>query len=204
MTETILLIILAFILGSIPFGVIIAKLKGIDLKQTGSGNIGATNVLRTMGKGSAVLTLLGDVLKGSIAVLIGKYLSVGPLYEGIIGLSSILGHNFSLFLKFRGGKGVATSIGVLLIYSPKTAILTLIIWLLTALITKYSSLGAIVSFGFLPLNIAIFDYSSSKLIIAVMITLLILIRHTGNIERLLKGTERKIGEKPNETKDNLP
>lgn len=201
MTQPILLIIFAFVLGSIPFGVIIAKLKGVDLKQTGSGNIGATNVLRTMGKGSAVLTLLGDVLKGSIAVLIGKYLAVGPLYEGVIGLSSILGHNFSLFLKFRGGKGVATSIGVLLIYSPKTAILTLIIWLLTALITKYSSLGAIVSFGFLPFNIAIFDYSVSKLIISGMITLLILIRHTDNIKRLLKGTERKIGEKPNETKD---
>lgn len=195
MTKTILLIILAFILGSIPFGVIIAKLKGIDLKQTGSGNIGATNVLRTIGKTSAAMTLLGDVLKGSIAVLIGKYFSVEPLYEGIIGLSSILGHNFSIFLKFRGGKGVATSIGVLLIYSPKTAILTLIIWLLTALITKYSSLGAIVSFGVLPLNIAIFDYSSSKLIIAGMITLMILVRHIGNIERLLKGTERKIGEK---------
>ncbi len=193
-----LLIIISFILGSIPFGVIIAKVRGVDLKKVGSGNIGATNVLRAMGKGYAVITLLGDMLKGAAAVAIGNYLSVGPVYEGVMGLSAILGHNFSLFLGFRGGKGVATSIGVLLIYSPKIAILTLIIWLVMALVTRYSSLGAIVSFGLLPFNIYMFEdpkLKAAKLLIAAMITLLILFRHIENIGRLIKGTERKIGER---------
>jgi len=193
-----LLIIISFILGSIPFGVIIAKVRGVDLKKTGSGNIGATNVLRAMGKSSAVITLLGDMLKGTAAVAIGNYLSVGTVYEGLLGLSAILGHNFSLFLGFRGGKGVATSIGVLLFYSPKVAILTLIIWLVMVLVTRYSSLGAIVSFGLLPLNIYLLEdpqVKAIKLLIAAMITLLILFRHIENIGRLIKGTERKIGER---------
>ncbi|MDP3110780.1 MAG: glycerol-3-phosphate 1-O-acyltransferase PlsY [Thermodesulfovibrionales bacterium] len=190
-----LLIIFSFILGSIPFGVIIAKAKGIDLKKVGSGNIGATNVLRTLGKGPAAMTLLGDMLKGAAAVAIGSYLSVGAAYEGIMGISAILGHNFSLFLGFKGGKGVATSIGVLLIYSPQIAILTLIIWLVVVLMTKHSSLGAIMSFGLLPVNVWLFDYSKVKLITSAVVTILILSRHIGNIERLVKGTESKIGER---------
>lgn len=195
MIKIFLLILFSFILGSIPFGVIIARVKGIDLKKVGSGNIGATNVLRAMGKGSAILTLLGDMLKGAAAVAIGSYLSVGAAYEGAMGISAILGHNFSLFLSFKGGKGVATSIGVLLIYSPKVAILTLMIWLLMALMTKYSSLGAIMSFGVLPINVWLFDYSKVKLSVAAVIALLILARHIGNIERLIKGTERKLGKR---------
>lgn len=195
MMKIALLIPFAFILGSIPFGIIIAKVMGIDLKKIGSGNIGATNVLRALGKCPAALTLLGDILKGTVAVAIGRYLSVGPAYEGIIGLSAILGHNFSLFLGFKGGKGVATSIGVLLIYSPQVAIFTLIIWVMVVLMTRYSSLGAIVAFGLLPVNVFLVDYSEMKLIISAMITLLILLRHIGNIERLIRGTERKIGER---------
>ena len=195
MMKIALLIPFAFILGSIPFGIIIAKVMGIDLKKIGSGNIGATNVLRSLGKGPAALTLLGDILKGTAAVAIGRYLSVGSAYEGIIGLSAILGHNFSLFLGFKGGKGVATSIGVLLIYSPQVAILTLIIWLMVVLMTRYSSLGAIVAFGLLPVNVFLVDYSEMKLIISALITLLILLRHIGNTERLIRGTERKIGER---------
>lgn len=195
MMKIALLIPFAFILGSIPFGIIIAKVMGIDLKKIGSGNIGATNVLRSLGKGPAALTLLGDIVKGTAAVAIGRYLSVGSAYEGIIGLSAILGHNFSLFLGFKGGKGVATSIGVLLIYSPQVAIFTLIIWLMVVLMTRYSSLGAIVAFGLLPVNVFLVDYSEMKLIISALITLLILLRHIGNIERLIRGTERKIGER---------
>ncbi|MDI6744556.1 MAG: glycerol-3-phosphate 1-O-acyltransferase PlsY [Thermodesulfovibrionales bacterium] len=189
------MIALAFILGSIPCGVVVAKIKGVDLRKIGSGNIGATNVLRSLGKGAALLTLSGDILKGTAAIAIARYLSIEPLYEGLAGLSAILGHNFSLFLRFRGGKGVATSIGVLVIYSPKVAILTLIIWLVAALITKYSSLGAIVSFGLLPVNVFLFDPVRIKILISVMIALLILARHIGNIERLIKGVERKIGER---------
>jgi glycerol-3-phosphate acyltransferase PlsY len=190
----ILLLIVSFIIGSIPFGIIIAKSKGINLKKVGSGNIGATNVLRSLGKWPAALTLLGDILKGTAAVAIGRYFGVGPVYEGLVGFSAILGHNFSIFLGFRGGKGVATSLGVLSIYSPQTALFTLIIWLVTVMITKYSSMGALVSFGFLPINILLFD-NKGKLFVVVLITILIYIRHMDNIQRLIKGTERRIGQR---------
>jgi len=190
-----LLILFAFVLGSIPFGVIIAKTKGLDLKKTGSGNIGATNVLRAAGKGAALLTLFGDLLKGAAAVAIARYLSANLFYEGLTGLSVILGHNFSLFLRFRGGKGVATGLGVLVIYSPQVAILTLIIWLATALVTKYSSLGAIISFGLLPVNMLLFDPAGIKVLVSILIAFLILARHKENIKRLIQGTERKIGER---------
>lgn len=194
MLKTALLIICAFVMGSIPVGVIVAKTKGIDLKKIGSGNIGATNVLRSLGKGPAALTLFGDMLKGALAVALGKYFGLETFYQGLIGLSAILGHNFSLFLGFRGGKGVATSLGVFLLYSPQTALITFIIWIVVVLTTKYSSLGALISFGLLPLTIILLD-SKDKLPVAVLVTLFILIRHTDNIRRLIKGTERKIGER---------
>jgi glycerol-3-phosphate acyltransferase PlsY len=189
-----LLILFAFIIGSIPFGVLIAKSKGIDLKQVGSRNIGATNVLRSLGKWAAILTLLGDILKGTAAVAIGRYFGVGTLYEGLLGFSAILGHNFSLFLRFRGGKGVATSFGVLALFSPQTAFITFIIWLVIVLLTRYSSVGALVSFGLMPINMLLFD-NKEKLSIALLITILIFLRHKDNIQRLIQGTERGVGER---------
>jgi glycerol-3-phosphate acyltransferase PlsY len=194
MIKYILLFIASFILGSIPFGIIIAKAKGVDLKKVGSRNIGATNVLRSLGKWPAALTLLGDVLKGTAAIAIGRYFGVEPVYEGFVGLSAILGHNFSIFLGFRGGKGVATSLGVLGIYSPQTALFTFIIWLLVVMFTKYSSLGALVSFGLLPINVLLFD-SKEKLFTAILITILIFMRHKDNIQRFIKGTERRMGQR---------
>jgi glycerol-3-phosphate acyltransferase PlsY len=190
----ILLLIISFILGSIPFGIIVAKSKRVDLKKVGSGNIGATNVLRSLGKWPALLTVLGDMLKGTAAVAIGRYFGLGPFYEGLVGLTAIIGHNFSLFLNFRGGKGVATSLGVLIIYAPKTALFTLVIWFVVVIFTRYSSLGALVSFGLLPINIMLFD-NKMKLLPAILITVLTFIRHKENIRRLIKGTERKIGQR---------
>lgn len=189
-----LLILFAFIIGSIPFGVLIAKSKGIDLKKVGSRNIGATNVLRSLGKWAAILTLSGDILKGTAAVAIGRYFGVGTLYEGLLGFSAILGHNFSLFLRFRGGKGVATSFGVLALFSPQTAFITFIIWLVIVLLTRYSSVGALVSFGLMPINMLLFD-NKEKLSIALLITILIFLRHKDNIQRLIQGTERGVGER---------
>ena len=190
----ILLIIAAFILGSVPFGIIIARAKGVDLKKVGSGNIGATNVLRSLGKLPAVLTLLGDILKGTLAVAMGRFFGAGSLYEGLIGFSAILGHNFSVFLGFKGGKGVATSLGVLGLYSPPVALITLIIWIMIVSFTRYSSLGALVSFGLLPINVLLFD-DREKVYVALLITCFVFIRHIENIQRLLKGTERKIGQR---------
>ena len=193
--KLLILSLVAFFIGSIPTGLIIAKANGVDLKKKGSGNIGATNVLRSVGKWQAFITLTGDFLKGVIAVLIGRHFFEGHLYyEGIVGLFSILGHNYSIFLKFRGGKGVATSLGVLNIYSPQTGLFTIIIWIMTVLITKYSSLGALISFGVMPLSILLFD-SREKFPIALLISGLLFIRHRDNIARLTKGTEPKVGAK---------
>jgi len=190
----ILLAIAAFIIGSVPTGILIARSRSIDLKQKGSGNIGATNVLRTAGKWPAFITLLGDILKGAAAVLLARHFGAGVLFEGIIGIFSIVGHNFSIFMKFKGGKGVATSLGVLSIYSPQTALFTVLLWLLTVLISKYSSLGALVSFGFLPVIMILFD-TEEKFPIALTMTLMMFIRHRENISRLAKGTEPKVGKK---------
>lgn len=190
--KVLLLASLAFLLGSLPTGLLIAKVRGVNLKETGSGNIGATNVLRTAGKGPALLTLMGDSAKGAVAVLIARYFGAGVFFEGVVGLCAVLGHNFSLFLKFRGGKGVATSLGVLTIYSPQTGLFTIIIWLMTVLITRYSSLGALVSFGLLPLSALVLD-SREKVPVLFLMTLLIFVRHKDNIRRIIKGTEPRIG-----------
>ncbi len=190
--KIVLLSALAFLLGSLPTGLIVARIKGVDLKNAGSGNIGATNVLRTTGKGAALLTLAGDSLKGVCAVLIARYFGSGVLFEGLVGLCAVLGHNFSLFLKFKGGKGVATSLGVLTIYSPQTGLFTIIIWLMTVLITRYSSLGALVSFGLLPLSALVLD-SREKMPVLLALTVLIFIRHRDNISRIMKGTEPRVG-----------
>lgn len=193
--ELALLIIFSFILGSIPFGVLLTRAKGIDLRKVGSGNIGATNVLRAAGKGTAILTLLGDLLKGTAAVAIGKIFGVGSLYEGLMGLASVAGHDFSIFTGLRGGKGVATSLGVLLIYTPLAGILTISIWLITMFTTRYSSLAAIVSFSLLPPGIILLGYGGKKLVLVGIISVLLVIRHSGNIKRLINGTERRMSER---------
>jgi len=190
----VLLLAAAFMIGSIPTGFVIAKGLGIDLRQRGSGNIGATNVLRTAGRWPAFFTLLGDGLKGVAAIWLARRLGAGTTYEGVAGICSILGHNFSIFLKFKGGKGVATSLGVLSIYSPVAALFTVVLWLLTFTATKYSSLGALVSFGFLPVSMILFD-SWEKFPAALIITFLMFIMHRENITRLVNGTELKIGNK---------
>ncbi len=189
------LMTMSFLIGSIPTGLLIAKTRGIDLRKTGSGNIGATNVLRTVGKKEALLTLIGDILKGTLPVAVGKTIGLDTFNTGMLGICAILGHNFSLFLKFKGGKGVATSIGVLLAFSPHVALLTITIWILTAKRTRYSSLSALIAFGLLPLSIYLMDYSKEKMIISIAITILIFIRHTSNIKRLIQGKESKIGER---------
>ncbi len=186
----------AFILGSVPTGMIIARARGIDLQQSGSGNIGATNVLRTTGRWPALFTLAGDILKGVIAAAAGYYFFAGqPTYEGLVGLSAVLGHDFSVFVKFRGGKGVATSLGVLSVYSPQTCLFTIIIWLMTLLFTRYSSLGALVSFGMLPFGIVLLG-SKAQLPIVLVMSILLFIKHKDNIIRLIKGTEPRVGGKP--------
>jgi glycerol-3-phosphate acyltransferase PlsY len=189
-----IIIILSYLLGSIPFGVLVSKYKGVDLQRSGSGNIGATNVLRTAGKGAAAITLIGDLLKGSFAIFLAKSLLQEP-WVAISGIAVILGHILSVFLKFKGGKGVATAFGVILIYSPIVAVSAIFLWGIVVYIFRYSSLGAIATFLLLPGLMVVLEKERIKIFFALLMSIFILLRHTGNIKRLFKGTETKIGEK---------
>ncbi|RJQ22233.1 MAG: glycerol-3-phosphate 1-O-acyltransferase [Nitrospiraceae bacterium] len=203
-----LLVPAAFIIGSVPFGLIFTKTMGVDPRTAGSKNIGATNVLRTAGKMPALLTLLGDTLKGAVPVLICNYIISGRLsgdaallqtakdfWGGAVGITAVAGHVFSVFLSFKGGKGVATGLGVLVAYSPSTALLTLLIWIAVAVLTRYSSLAAVVAVSALPLTFALTDFSVSKVVFGVLLAALIVFRHTENIKRLIERKESKIGGK---------
>jgi len=189
------LIIAAFLFGSIPFGVLLARQKGVNLRETGSGNIGATNVLRSVGKGTAALTLLGDALKGTVAVALGKVMGADMVLQGALAVAAVAGHDFSVFLRFKGGKGVATSIGVILIYAPNAGMLTILLWLVTVLISRYSSLGALISFGILPLGAHLLGYGPEVVGVSIVLAALLYYKHAANIKRLLKGTERRIGQR---------
>lgn len=173
----------------------IAGARGVDLRKTGSGNIGATNVLRSVGKWAALFTLLGDSLKGAAAVFIARLLGLDALWQGMAGLCAVLGHNFSIFLKFRGGKGVATSLGVIASISPLSGAFAVAVWLLLALLTRYSSLSALVAFAALPAAAHFLGAPGPAVLTASALALLIIVRHTGNIKRLINGGERRIGEK---------
>ncbi|MGA7371174.1 MAG: glycerol-3-phosphate 1-O-acyltransferase PlsY [Methyloceanibacter sp.] len=182
-----------YLLGSIPFGLILTKLAGHgDLRDIGSGNIGATNVLRTGNKALAALTLILDLLKGTAAVLIGARFGQDAALLG--GLGAILGHLFPIWLGFRGGKGVATYIGVLLgLYWP-VAIVFCAIWLLVALITRYSSLSALVASAAAPCLLVLVGETRIAVLFLIF-TLLLYWRHADNIGRLLRGEEGRIGAK---------
>ena len=189
------LMVFSYLMGSVPFGYLAAKMKGVSLREVGSGNIGATNVLRSVGKLPAILTLVGDMTKGTLAVVVARSVLNDPFMEGIVGLSSIVGDIFSIFLRFKGGKGVATSIGVLLAYSPKVALITIVLWVIVVYFTRYSSLGALFAFVVLPVTMYAFDPVKAKVPISIIMTLLLILKHADNIQRLIKGTEAKLGEK---------
>jgi glycerol-3-phosphate acyltransferase PlsY len=181
-----------YLLGSIPFGLILAKLAGLgDLRQIGSGNIGATNVLRTGNKGLAALTLVLDAVKGTAAVLLGAHWGLDGAPLG--GLGAFLGHLFPVWLGFRGGKGVATYIGVLLgLYWP-LGIVFCALWLAVALATRYSSLSALVASASIPCLLGVLgEWRLAALF--VLLTSLLYWRHAANIGRLLRGEEARIGE----------
>jgi glycerol-3-phosphate acyltransferase PlsY len=184
--------ILGYLLGSIPFGLILTKLAGTqDLRSIGSGNIGATNVLRTGRKGLAAATLLCDMLKGTVAVVIAGYYG-GPNAAMLAALGAFLGHLFPVWLKFKGGKGVATYIGVLFGLAWPIGLLFCLIWLATAALTRYSSLAALVASAATPIALWLSGWPPAALLFAVL-TLLLFTRHRENMARLLSGTEGKIG-----------
>jgi len=186
--------LIGYLLGSIPFGLVLTKLAGTpDLRSIGSGNIGATNVLRTGRKGLAAATLLLDALKGTAAVIIAGSIG-GPNAAMLAGLGAFVGHLFPVWLKFKGGKGVAVYIGILLGLFWPAALVFCVIWLTTAFVTRYSSLSALVASFVTPLFLWWFGYSALASLFAVL-TLLLFYMHRANIKRLQAGTEGKIGEK---------
>jgi acyl phosphate:glycerol-3-phosphate acyltransferase len=186
--------IIGYLLGSIPFGLVLTKVAGTpDLRSIGSGNIGATNVLRTGRKGLAAATLILDMLKGTAAVVIAGYFS-GPNAAMIAALGAFLGHLFPVWLKFRGGKGVAVYIGVLLGLFWPAAVVFCLIWLAMAFAFRYSSLAALVASFITPIFLWWFGHPSLASLFAVL-TLLLFYVHRENIRRLRAGTEGKIGQK---------
>jgi acyl phosphate:glycerol-3-phosphate acyltransferase len=190
------LVVGAYLLGSVPFGLLIARLQGgVDLRRVGSGNIGATNVLRALGKRAAALTLVGDIGKGALAVGIGRALHVSPTLLAIIALAAVVGHLLPVFLGFRGGKGVATTLGVILAAMPAVGVLLLVIWVAVATIWRYSSLAALVAAAALPVLALVLDGRTVMVVLAGTLCFLVLLRHRENIARLCQGTEGKIGQK---------
>jgi glycerol-3-phosphate acyltransferase PlsY len=186
--------VIGYLFGSIPFGLILTKLAGTaDLRSIGSGNIGATNVLRTGRKGLAAATLLLDMLKGTAAVVIAGYFG-GPNSAMLAALGAFLGHLFPVWLKFRGGKGVAVYIGVLLGLFWPAAVVFCLVWLATAFTSRYSSLSALVASFVTPLFLWWFGHAALAALCAVL-TLLLFYMHRENIRRLQAGTEGRIGQR---------
>lgn len=185
--------VLAYLLGSIPFGVVIARALGLgDLRTIGSGNIGATNVLRTGNKGAAAATLILDAAKGGVAVLIARAVA-GESAALVAGFAAFLGHLFPVWLGFRGGKGVATFLGTMLALAWPAGIAACLTWLATAFAFRYSSLAALVAAASTPLWLWAFGRGDAVWL-GVALAALVFVRHHANIRRLLAGTEPKIGK----------
>ncbi|MFC5037571.1 glycerol-3-phosphate 1-O-acyltransferase PlsY [Tianweitania sediminis] len=186
-------LIFGYLLGSIPSGVLITRAAGVgDVRAIGSGNIGATNVLRTGRKGLAALTLIGDALKGALAVwIVGRFASDAAL---LAGLGAFLGHLYPVWLKFKGGKGVATYLGVLIAVAFPGALVFALVWIAVAVITRYSSLAALIAAVAVPIALAFYgDMRAAQLF--TLLSILVLIKHRANISRLMSGQESKIGSK---------
>lgn len=183
-----------YLFGSIPFGIVITRVFGLgDLRKIGSGNIGTTNVLRTGSKTAAAATLILDGGKGAIAVLVARWLAAEDAAQ-FAGLMAFLGHCFPIWLKFKGGKGVATFLGLMLALAWPVGIACCLSWLVTALISRISSLSALVSAASTTVWIVVLGYGQAALL-GILVTLLVFWRHRENIARLRAGTEPKIGKK---------
>ena len=189
-----LALVIGYLLGSIPFGLVLTRLAGTqDLRTIGSGNIGATNVLRTGRKGLAAATLILDALKGTAAVIIGGALG-GADAAMLGGLAAFLGHIFPVWLKFRGGKGVAVYIGILIGLFWPAAVFFCAIWLISAVLSRYSSLSALLASVATPILLWLFGHLALSALMALL-SLLLIYMHRANIARLAAGTEGKIGQK---------
>ena len=186
-----LVIPLAYLLGSIPTGLLLARAFGVDIRTTGSGNIGATNVYRTLGRRVGVMTLVGDCLKGVIPVLVARGLGFDVAWVAAIGFAAFIGHVYTVFLGFKGGKGVATALGVFLAASPLAVLLALAVFAVVVGTWRYVSLASISAAAAMPLFVFFLDGRAPVVLMTVGIALLVVFKHKDNIQRLRAGTENK-------------
>ncbi|MDR0234597.1 MAG: glycerol-3-phosphate 1-O-acyltransferase PlsY [Zoogloeaceae bacterium] len=186
----------AYLLGSVPFAVVSSRLFRLaDPRTYGSGNPGATNVLRTGNKKAAVITLIGDAGKGAVAVLAARAAGFSEFEVGLIALAVLIGHIYPIFLKFKGGKGVATAAGALFALSFWVGLATLVTWLVTAKISRYSSLAALLAALSAPLWVWLLEDDGS-MVTVILFSIILIVRHRDNIARLVRGEEGKIGARP--------
>lgn len=187
---------IGYALGAIPFGLLLTRLVGIDIRQVGSGNIGTTNVLRTGNKGLAAATLLLDAGKGAAAVLIGRHLG-GEMAAIMAGVAAFIGHCFPVWLRFRGGKGVATILGITVAAAPIAGAIALAVWLLGALATRYSSVGGMLAALACPVAVWFHAHAGGPGWAAhlALLAALLIFQHRDNLKRLASGTESRIGQK---------
>ncbi len=192
-----LAVLAAYVVGAIPVGYLIARAFGIaDIRAHGSGNIGATNVLRTAGKLPAVLTLVGDLAKGCAAVAVASAIVAGaPVPTAAAAVAAVIGNCWSVFLGFRGGKGVATGIGALMRLAPWATLPAALVWLIVAATFRYASLASLIAVVLVPLGALVLGMGWPRVVAPLLIAAVIVVRHRDNIARLVAGTERRIGER---------
>lgn len=194
--QTVLAIVAAYLLGSVPFAMISSKLFGLaDPRSYGSGNPGATNVLRSGNKKAALFTLFGDAAKGAVAVIVAQQMGLTATQTGLVALAVFIGHLYPIFLKFKGGKGVATAAGVLLALDPFLGLAVAGTWLFVAYVSRYSSLAAVLAAATAPLYQVLMHGGDGRTLVVGIIAMALIGKHWENIQRLLAGKESKIGGK---------
>jgi len=194
MEET-LAVLLAYLVGSVPFAFLLARRHGVDLRHAGSGNVGATNVLRTAGVSSGVMAMSLDAMKGALAVMVAERLTAGPATPVAAGLASIIGHVYPVWLGFRGGKGVATAAGVFAILAPMALAIAGSVFLLAVWVTRYISVGSLAGAVTLAVAASAETLPAAVVAGAIIAALIIVHRHRGNLARLHAGTERRVGQR---------
>lgn len=188
--------LLSYLLGSVPTGIVVVRLfGGVDPRSAGSGNIGATNVGRTSGKAAGILTLVGDALKGALPVFLAFRFYPEAAFVSLAGLTAFLGHLFPIYLGFKGGKGVATALGVMALVSPFATLLSALVFVVLVAIKRYVSLGSIAAAAMLPVFISFFPAYKPYLPMSLAVSVLVIMKHKENIKRLAEGKENKIGGK---------
>lgn len=194
--RAVLLIAVAYLCGSLPVGVWVGRWLGVDVQRAGSGNIGATNLARTAGARAGLLTLLGDVTKGIVPAALARLLSDDAWLIALSGLAAVFGHLFSVFLRFSGGKGVATAFGVFVVLTPVAAVLSALLFVATAFSTRYVSLASVLAAAGLPVMAVACDYPAPLSIVAAVVAVSIVVRHRGNLSRLRRGVEPQFHIRP--------